>query len=287
MLGMKTSPKRDDAPAEATWGNSYRLIASDKWKTQSAAMGKAVTEALVEYAAPQQGMKVLDLASGTGEPAISLAMRVGSRGQVTALDLSAELLEIAKRRAEERKLENFITQQADAHSLPFADNRFDLATSRFGVMFFRDIAVALRELHRVLRPNARACFLAWGPFDQPYWQSTMGVVHRHVNGPLLAPGGPDPFRFSAPESLSQVLRTAGFREVHEETKTVAWTWPGTAEEVWEQARSVAVPFRPMLDRVPPQAWTHIHKEVHAAIGQYVRGANIEFGATVVLASGSK
>jgi SAM-dependent methyltransferase len=284
---MTTSPKQDSAPAEATWGNSYRLVASDKWKRQSAYMGKAVTEALVEYAAPQPGMYVLDLASGTGEPAISLAKRVGTRGQVTALDLSADLLEIAKRRAEERGLENFITQQADAHSLPFTDNSFDLATFRFGVMFFHDIAVALRELHRVLRPNARACFLAWGPVEQPYWQSMMGVVHRHVGGPLLAPGCPDPFRYSASGRLSQALRAAGFREIHEETKTVPWTWPGTAEEVWEQARAVAVPFRPMLDRVPSQAWPQIHQEVHAAVGQYVRGANIEFGATVVLASGCK
>lgn len=284
---MTTSPKPDGAPAEATWGNSYRLVASDKWKRQSAYMGKAVTEALVEYAAPQPGMKVLDLASGTGEPAISLAKRIGTRGEVTALDLSADLLEIAKRRADQRGLENFITQQADAHSLPFTDNSFDLATSRFGVMFFRDIAVALRELHRVLRPNTRACFLAWGPFDQPYWQSMMGVVHRHVGGPLLAAGGPDPFRYSASGSLSQALQAAGFREIHEETRTVPWTWPGTAEEVWEQARAVAVPFRPMLDRVPSQAWPQIHKEVHAAIAQYVRGANIEFGATIMLASGCK
>lgn len=250
-------------------------------------MGRDVTEALVEYAAPQPGIKVLDLASGTGEPAISLAVRVGARGQVTALDLSSELLAIAKRRAEECRLENFIAQQADAHSLPFADSCFDLATSRFGVMFFRDIAVALRELHRVLRPNARACFLVWGAFDQPYWRSMMGVVHRHVGGSLLAPGGPDPFRYSIPGGLAHALRAAGFREVHEETRIVPWTWPGTAEEVWEQAQAVAVPFRPMLDRVPPQAWPHINEEVHATIGQYVRGTDIEFGATVVLASGSK
>ncbi len=271
----------------SSWSNSYRLIASDKWKAKSAAMGKAVTEALVEYAAPKPGMRVLDLASGTGEPAISIAMRVGAQGRVTALDLSADLLEIAKRRAQERGLENFVAQQADAHALPFPDSSFDLATSRFGVMFFRDVGLALRELRRVLRADARACFLAWGSIDQPYWQSMMGVVHRHVGGPLLAPGGPDPFRFATPGTLSQVLRDSGFCEVHEETKTVPWIWPGTAEDVWEQARAVAVPFRPMLDRVPPGMWPQIHAEVHAAIGRYVAGENIEFGASVVLASGSK
>ena len=250
-------------------------------------MGKAVTAALVEYAQPQPGMNVLDLASGTGEPAISLATRVLPHGKVTALDLSAELLEIAKGRAQERGLNNFFAGQADAHALPFRESVFDLATSRFGIMFFQDVVLALRELHRVLKDGARACFLAWGLFDQPYWQSTMGVVHRHVGGPLLPEGGPDPFRFAKPGSLSAVLKSVGFRALEEETKTLPWTWPGSAEEVWEQARSVAVPFRPMLDRVPDNLWPQIDKDVRAAIGQYANGDQVEFGASVVLACGTK
>jgi SAM-dependent methyltransferase len=286
---MTTSSKSETGKVkvEDGWGSSYRLVAADKWKAKSAAMGKAVTEALVEFAQPQPGMRVLDLASGTGEPAISLAMRVGAQGQVTALDLSADLLEIAKGRARDRSLDNFVTQQADAHALPFADNSFDLATCRFGVMFFGNVDVALRELYRVLRPSARACFLAWGPFDQPYWQSMMGVVHMQIGGPLLQLDGPDPFRFARPGSLSTVLQSACFREVQEETKSVPWTWPGTPAEVWEQARAVSVPFRPMLDRVPAEMWPQIHEQVYAAIGKYVEGENIAFGASVVLASGSK
>jgi SAM-dependent methyltransferase len=269
------------------WGTQYRLVAAEKWKTKSAAMGQSVTDALVEYAQPAPGMQVLDLASGSGEPAISLASRVGRHGHVTALDLSADLLEIAAKRARARELNNFTTQQADAHSLPFPDDSFDLATSRFGVMFFRDPGLAFRELRRVLRPAARACFLAWGPFDQPYWQSMMGVVHRHVGGPLLQPGGPDPFRFAAPGSLSEILRSAGYNAVEEETKTLPWTWPAPVEEVWEQAQAVAVPFRPMLERVPEDQWPQIHAEVHAAVRPYSDGEKIAFGASVVLASGKK
>src|SRR5579862_9914830 len=284
---MTDHSKHPSAASDAAWGNSYRLIASDKWKAKSAAMGKGVTETLVRYAAPNPGMQVLDLASGTGEPAISLAIRVGEQGQVTALDLSPELLAIAKKRALERGLENFITQQGDAHSLPFADNSFDLATSRFGVMFFSDIGLALRELRRVLRQNARATLLAWGPFDQPYWQSMMGVVHRHVGGSLLDAEGPNPFRFADPGSLSAVLRAAGLIEVEEETKTLPWAWPGPAEEVWEQNRAVAVPFRPMLERVPADEWPQIHAEVHQAVAKYWDGEKIAFGAQVMLASGKK
>ena len=62
---------------EPSWGSQYRLVASEKWKEKSAAMGRPVTEALVAYARPMPGMNVLDLASGTGEPAISLALLVG------------------------------------------------------------------------------------------------------------------------------------------------------------------------------------------------------------------
>src|SRR5437879_1896388 len=94
------------------WGHSYRLIASEKWKIKSAAMGRDATHALVDYARPQAGMQVLDLASGTGEPAITLASRIGPEGHVVALDLSPELLQIAGERGSERHLPNVTRCQA-------------------------------------------------------------------------------------------------------------------------------------------------------------------------------
>jgi SAM-dependent methyltransferase len=273
--------------SERDWGNQYRLVASEKWKAKSAAMGTPVTEALVEYARPTPGMRVLDLASGTGEPAITLASRVGPQGHVTAIDLSADLLDIAEKRARSRGLANFTTQKGDAHSLPFPDDTFDLGTSRFGVMFFLDPEQALGELRRVLRSGARGCFLAWGSFEQPYWQSMIGVVHRHVGGPLLPPEGPNPLRFAQEGSLSDVLRAAGFGSVEERTVTLPWGWPGPPEEVWEYAKAVTVPFRPMLDRVPSNQWPQINAEVCKEVSRYFDGEKVAFGASVILASGRK
>src|SRR6202022_2585261 len=79
ILHMTSLPD-PQADSHGGWGSQYRLVASEKWKAKSAAMGQAVTDALVEYAQPKPGMRVLDLASGTGEPAVSLAMCVGSEG---------------------------------------------------------------------------------------------------------------------------------------------------------------------------------------------------------------
>ncbi|MFI5101780.1 MAG: methyltransferase domain-containing protein [Terriglobales bacterium] len=267
------------------WGSSFRLVAAEKWKAKSAAMGNAVTEALVEYSRVLPDMLVLDLASGTGEPGISLAARVGPQGSVTAVDQSSDLLDVAAERARIRKLSNFTTQQADAHQLPFADRSFDLATCRFGVMFFSDTQRALAELRRVLKPGARSCFAAWGQMEQPYWQSTMKIVHRHVGGSILPSGGADPFRFAAAGSLSEVLKAAGFREIEESTQNLPWTWPGDAEEVFHYFCEVSAPFRPMLERVPAEAWPAIRAEAKAAIERYRVGDEIRFGADVVLASG--
>src|SRR5260370_41066682 len=150
-------------------------------------MGGALTEALVEYSRPLPGMRVVDLASGTGEPGISLAARVGPQGSVTAVDQSSDLLAIAAERARNKKLSNFTTQQADAHQLPLADRTFNLATCRFGVIFFSDVERALTELRRVLKPGARACFAAWGPVEQPYWQTPMKIVHHCLAAAILRP----------------------------------------------------------------------------------------------------
>jgi len=229
-------------------------------------------------------MRVLDLATGTGEPGISLAQRV-PQGSVTAVDQSSELLDIAAKRARNKNLLNFITQQADAHHLPFADQSFDLATCRFGVMFFIDAERALAELRRVLKPGARACFAAWGPMEQPYWQSTLKIVHRRVGGTMLEPGGSDPFRFSSAGSLSAVLTASGFLEVEESTRSLPWTWRGDAEEVLEYFCAVAAPFRSMLDRLQVEEWPVIRAEAKAAIERYRVGDEIRFGADVVLASG--
>ena len=271
----------------ASWGSAFRLVASQKWRRQSAAMGAGVTKAIFQLAAARPGMQVLDLACGTGEPAISLARQVGAEGHVIGIDINSELLEVALGRAQQRSLNNIEFRQADAHALPFSPANFDLVTSRFGVMFFDDIARALGEARRVLRPLGRIALLAWGPFEQPYFLSTIAIVRRHVTVSPLQPGTLNMFRFSRPGSLTAALKQAGFTRIEERTVNVPWSWPGPPEEVWEYFREITVPFRPLLSSIPPDKAEHVNAEVVAALRRHYDGKQVNFTADVVLASAKK
>src|SRR5437763_1142505 len=103
-----------------------------KWHPQFATMSRAATEVLVEVAQVAPGMQVLDLASGTGEPALTLTEAVAPNGHVTATDLVPEMLAVAQENARQHGLTNITFQPVDAEALPFQDQTFDVVTCRFG-----------------------------------------------------------------------------------------------------------------------------------------------------------
>jgi ubiquinone/menaquinone biosynthesis C-methylase UbiE len=271
----------------ADWNSFGRANASQKWRRQSAAMGSDMTQAIVEAAHVQPGMRVLDIACGTGEPAISLAALLANDGEVIGVDISPAPLKIAEERAGHRGLFNVTFQQADAHSLPFPDNSFDRVTSRLGIMFFSDLPRALSEIRRVLKPEGRAILLVWGPFDQPYFHTTIGTVLRMLRNAAMPESGKKMFALADEATLTQALRQTGFSQVKAELVTVPWTWLGTPNEVWEYFQDVAVPFASFLQSIPAERRDEIDAEVMKAISQYYDGTSIKFTATVNIAVAAK
>ena len=107
----------------------------------------------------------VDLASGPGEPAVTIARLVGPDGGVVATDLVEEMLAGARRRIADG-VGNLEAQTADMQDLPFADGSFDRVTCRFGIMFAPEPARAFAEVRRVLRPGGKCAFMVWGPRAQ-------------------------------------------------------------------------------------------------------------------------
>ncbi len=277
---MASNPNRD-------WGDYGRMNASRRWRKQSAIMGQAVTEAIVAEARVEPGNQVLDVASGTGEPAISIATLLAGQGRVVASDLAAESLEIGRQRARERGLHNIEFAVADAHQLPFSDAEFDRVTSRLGIMFFADLPRALAEMRRVLKPGGRIVLLTWGKMEQPYFDATAGTVLRMASGARVPALAARMFRFGVLGTLSGELRDAGFENVQEYTKLVPWNWEGSPEELWEYFQAVTAPFKPLFDTVAATQKPGIDVAVLGALRGRVKDGKVKFDAEVVLASATR
>ena len=279
LAGFKETVRRE-------WSDPETVAAWRKWYPFFARQSANATTAIIEAAQVRLGMDILDLASGTGEPALTLAQVVGPAGHVTATDLSPDMLEIAEEIARQQRITNLTCQLADAEDLPFADARFDAVTCRLGVMFFPDCARALRESYRVLKPGGHAAFLAWGPFDQPFFMSTAGIIMQYQSLPMPAPGTPGRFRFAQKGTLAAHLLEAGFQQVRETTLTIPWP-SGSVEEAWESSRDMRAPFRHLLSHLPQDERERLLAAVYTAIRQYEIGGEVIFPVVVVLAVGRR
>ncbi|HVI71818.1 MAG TPA: class I SAM-dependent methyltransferase, partial [Pyrinomonadaceae bacterium] len=140
-----------------------------------------LTRALIEQARIAPGQSVIDVAGGSGEPSLTIAQAVGPLGFVMCTDAIAEMVAVAEREAFDLGLKNVKFRQCTADSLPFANDLFDVAVSRLGVMFFPDPLAAVREMLRVIKPEGRIAFAVWGKSDlNPYACVVTGVLSRYV-----------------------------------------------------------------------------------------------------------
>jgi SAM-dependent methyltransferase len=274
-----------NSSAQPDWNSFARTNAAERWRKQSATMGRHMTEVIVAEANVEPGMDVLDVACGTGEPAISIASLMKNRGRVVGVDISPEPLKLARERAAQRGLSNIEFHQSDAHQLPFPDRSFDRVTSRLGVMFFSDLPRALGELHRVLRPGGRITLLAWGPMEQPYFATTALAVTKVVPGCKIPGSAAAMFRFGAPGALKGALEVAGFHDAEDHLRKVDWTWPGPPEEVWEYFQQLTIPFRGLLESIPNDKRDAVNAAVLSEIRKYYDGKQVNFTATASMASG--
>jgi SAM-dependent methyltransferase len=176
---------------------------------------------------------------------------------------------------------------ADAHALPFPDQTFDRVTSRLGIMYFVELDVALAEVRRVLNPAGRATFLAWGSFEQPFFEALLGGILQQIDVPEPAPGEPHPFMFAEPGSLSGVLTNAGFHEVEEEHARVSTYFNGTVRQYWDWFWELVPPMQPLLDALPPEQLDRVIAETMAALRPYDDGRRVVVPIDVIVASGQR
>ncbi len=274
------------APTPTNWSSTARTRAERKWRAEWSAFTQPASDLMWARLADAPPSHLLDLASGTGDPALLFARQVAS-AQVMATDLAPDILSIGEAVALSEGLRNIEFRQASADALPFADSSFDAITCRWGVMFFPDLPAALRECRRALRTAGRVVFLAWGAIDeQPFFLHTVGALRRHIGLPLEeSEDEPTPFRFRRPRKLAGALTAAGFADVRAAEHTLEFAWPGTPREPWTFWTEITSSYRAPLDSLTEDERRSLGDRAEAAFRQYYDGAAVRVPARVVLATG--
>lgn len=173
-----------------------------------------VTDALVAFAAPRIGERVVDIGCGCGAPTLDFARAVGPSGRVVGLDISGPMLAEAERRANATGLGNMVWRQDDPATEPL--DEYDLLVSTFGVMFFGDSVAAFRNMRRGASPDARMALVCWRNLSEnPWMEVPMDAVARHLPPrPKPAPNAPGMFAFADPDYVTEVLTAAGWAAPH-------------------------------------------------------------------------
>jgi ubiquinone/menaquinone biosynthesis C-methylase UbiE len=269
------------------WTDERTVAAWRKWRSHIKHFTRGATEAILEAGQVRPGMNVLDLASGVGDPALPLAVAVGPTGHVTATDIGPDMISLAEEMAQTKGLTNISFQIANAESLPFANESFDLVTCRFGVMLFPDPVAAMKECRRVLKHGARVALVAWGAKEQPFFTTTGGILLKYVQMPAPDADAPHLFMFGERGRLRRTLEAAGFADAREEVRKVQGKWTSSLEKYWEQFTEVAAPFRPLVEKLTPETRAKAVEEILAALRKFSDGKEINMPLEIVVGTGTR
>jgi SAM-dependent methyltransferase len=183
----------------------------DRWN----AVNEGFNAPLLAAAAIGPEDHVLDVGCGAGQTT-RLAAGAAVRGSVLGLDLSAPMLARARALAAEEGLGRIAFEQGDAQVHPLPAAAFDVAISRFGIMFFEDPVAAFGNIGRALRPGGRIAFLCMSQPARSEWVQVYDAVRAALPLPAqepTAPDGPGMFSLSDPAVIRRVLGAAGFMDV--------------------------------------------------------------------------
>jgi len=255
-----------------------------KWDNFNMAFLRPMGDAIVKHLDVQPVDVALDIATGTGEPGLTIAA-IATQGHVTGTDLAANMLETAAANASRLGLTNYTTQVADACALPFNDQSFDKVSCRMGFMFFPDMQIAANEIFRVLKPGGRFATSVWGSPEHNFWISAiMSVIGRHIQLPPPVPGAPGMFRCGKPGFIADMLINAGFSNAGEEVINDKVDY-GDADAYWQNMMEVAAPIVAIMDKADAEAKAAIKRDVYELVNSHAVGGKVllEFEARIIYA----
>jgi ubiquinone/menaquinone biosynthesis C-methylase UbiE len=233
------------------------------WETIERGAQK-VSDKIVQLAEIKSGDRVLDIATGIGEPAVTAARKVIPNGKVVAIDISPQMLAIARTRAILLGLDSIMEfRESDGEKIDLPDHtaKFDAVLSRFGLMFFPNLPAALVRIRQMLITNGRLSAAVWStPSKVPLIDLAFASVRKQINAPAPPPGTPGPFALADAEALKQLFIQAGFKDIKVETVQITFAFD-SPESYTKHIQQTATRAHEMManqtEEVKKQAWNSI------------------------------
>lgn len=278
-----TSDTTPNAAQAAAWnGNQGR-----HWAANAGRQDQILAEfasAVLGAAGIGDGDAVLDVGCGAGATTLEAARRAGS-GSVLGADLSAVLLAEAARRARRAGAANVRFERADAQVHPFPPGGFDVALSRFGVMFFDDPPAAWANIARALRPGGRLAFCCW----QAAPANEFFSVPRGALGPLAPPPAPadpeapGPFSLASSDRVRRLLDGAGFTGIDVSPVTAKVRIGRDPQDAAAYVMGMG-PVRALLAEAPAEKRAAAARALHEEFAPRAADDGVRLGAAIWLAT---
>lgn len=275
---MNASAEQIRDQQKATW-NKFSP-GWKKWDPFTMAFLRPMGDEIITALQLKANDAVLDLATGTGEPGLTIAA-THPTSTVIGTDLAEGMLAIAEAHARTNGLVNYRTQVADVSALPFPDASFEAVSCRMGFMFFPEMQLAANEIARVLKPGGRFATSVWGAGDKNPWVLTMmGAIQRHVTLPPPVPGAPGMFRCAAPGLIAGFLREAGLVGITEKDLPGQLAYE-SAEQYWTMMMEVAAPVVAAMSQADEPARANIKADVYGNLARFPGTVTLGYGARII------
>src|SRR5262245_23588521 len=269
-IDVKDQQRSQWRDAAAAWDRYY------DWYSQAFA---SLMTWCADAIAAAPGMRVLDVAAGSGQPSLTIAPRLQPGGTILGVDFSPEMVAVAERRARQTGAANVSFRTMDAEHLELPDASFDAVTCACGLIFFPDAHQALAEMRRVLKPGGRVAIGVW---DEPPKSPFVTVGGRAVSQ-FHAPTPPNPnspgaFRFAKPDVLEGVLRDAGFGDVTFATVPMPIEFEST-QEYWEMFTECAAGIKTKISTLSKEDQVKLRRLVDELAAPHMVNGRLRLVAT--------
>lgn len=275
-----------EVPCEARDVSGRPLLTHEEvWRRYDAVEDRvtaAVSERMLDLASVGPGMRVLDLATGRGEPAIRAAKRAGPGGRVVGVEVAEGLLQMAREKAEREGVSNLELRVGEAESAEgIGEGEFDAVTVRWGLMYMRDPVAALKNARRALKGEGALVVALWAePERVEYFTAPRRVLERYRAVPAIDPEAPGTFRYAEMGRIHRDFELAGWTvDLVEEIETPVFE-AGTSEEVVAWARAMGLTR--LLNELPEEQQRAWEAEFAAEMERSRRDGVIQIGGVTRL-----